>query len=115
MRCTALRGSLLIDARTVRRWYLKPTADRNIRPGQSPDMPTPMGEVCGRLAGRVGMIRRNRFLFSAAPWAPPERKPMPVVADLSERVHYRRGRRSALDLLTPVQFEQLQRQAAAAA
>ena len=40
---------------------------------------------------------------------------MPVVADLSERVHYRRGRRSALGMLTPVQFEQLQRRAAAAA
>ena len=40
---------------------------------------------------------------------------MPVVADLIERVYYRRGRHSALDMLTPVQFEQLQRQAAAAA
>jgi len=37
-------------------WYLTPPADRNIRPGQSPDMPTPMGwSVRPGRAGRVGM------------------------------------------------------------
>jgi putative transposase len=39
---------------------------------------------------------------------------MAAVADLIERVYYRRGRHSALGMLTPVQFEQLQRQAEAA-
>jgi transposase InsO family protein len=52
--------------------------------------------------------------YNRRPWAT-RAEAMAAVGDWIERVYNRRRRHSALGMLTPVQFEQLQRQTAEAA
>jgi len=70
-------------------------------------------EVFGRRGRACWDNPQQSISITAARWAT-RAEAMAAVADLIERVYYRRERHSVLGMLTPVQFEQLQRQAEAA-